>query len=142
MVSYMWVVRVAPVVGTVVAAANKINYAVISQFFMRVQQISINSLQLYPRLVQAAQQVYPGLQGFQNHHVLPTYIATALRSAGMAVPQHLQTIMSRIPTAYHTVITQEIRALFPFGNALANTGPNLQLVLDTLARVYQRYPLP
>jgi len=82
----------------------------------------------YSNLVKAAQNLYPGKAGkIELHHITPKYLGGP--SNGPLVP---------LDAAYHQVITNEFRALRPYGLGPVNTAQRLQI----MQQVYSKYPLP
>lgn len=79
-------------------------------------------------LVKAAQQKYPNKAGkIEYHHVEPKYLGGA--SKGTTVP---------INAAYHQMITNEFRSLWPYGKGI----PSPAQLNEILMNVYSKYPLP
>jgi YD repeat-containing protein len=88
---------------------------------------SQNSAEYRARLAEAEEK-YPGKAGkFENHHIEPKYLGGA--ASGPTV---------RIPAAYHQAITNEFRALAPYGQPRLPPG-ELGRIMNM---VYGKYPLP
>jgi hypothetical protein len=83
--------------------------------------------QLYWRRLEEAKQRYPNSQGFENHHAIPLYLGGTARGTTY-----------RLPSAYHKALTQEFRREWAYGQG----RPDPKQLMDILARVYSRYPLP
>jgi RHS repeat-associated protein len=80
------------------------------------------------RLTAEAEDLYPKLAGKLNdHHIIPKYLGGAKNGA-----------TSRIPAAYHQLITNEFRRLAPYGQKL----PTGDALIEVLKAVYSTYPLP
>jgi RHS repeat-associated protein len=76
-----------------------------------------------------AEKLYPKLAGkFQEHHIIPQYLGGAKDGA-----------TARIPAAYHQLITNEFRALAPYGQKIQRTAEEVGRILQ---QVYSKYPLP
>jgi RHS repeat-associated protein len=76
-----------------------------------------------------AEKLYPKLAGkFQEHHIIPQYLGGATDGA-----------TARIPAAYHQLITNEFRALAPYGQKIQRTAEEVGRILQ---QVYSKYPLP
>jgi RHS repeat-associated protein len=83
----------------------------------------------YDDLVEAARKRYPKKAGrIETHHIVPKYLGGG--PTGPSV---------RIDAAYHQMITNAFRKLWPYG-----TGelPSAQRLLQILRDVYSRFPLP
>lgn len=79
-------------------------------------------------LVKAAQQLYPNKAGkIELHHITPKYLGGAVD--GPLVP---------LDAAYHQVITNEFRLLWPYGKGVPSAS-ELQSIME---QVYAKYPLP
>ena len=79
-------------------------------------------------LVKAAQQLYPPKAVLTElHHIAPRYLGGATN--GALVP---------LNGAYHQVITNEFRSIYPYG--LPNPGE--ARMLEIMEQVYSKYPLP
>jgi RHS repeat-associated protein len=80
------------------------------------------------RLTAEAEELYPKLAGKLNdHHIIPKYLGGAKNGA-----------TSRIPAAYHQLITNEFRRLAPYGQ----NAPTGDALIEVLKAVYSTYPLP
>ena len=92
--------------------------------------------QLYStRLIQLTNGMYPKLVGkFQNHHVIPSYIARAL---GLGTYE----VMVRIPAPLHAYLHRIIQLTFPNKDALRNI-PQIRRTLHELVRAYERALFP
>ena len=83
---------------------------------------------IFNDLVKAAQAQYPGKAGkIQLHHPIPQYLGGAKDQ--VKVP---------LNSAYHQVITNEFRALWPYGNEL----PSATQLNEIMTKVYSKFPLP
>jgi hypothetical protein len=83
----------------------------------------------YDDLVAAAQKQYPKLAGkTQKHHPIPTYIGGDKNQA--LVP---------LDAAYHQLITNEFRKLWPYGKGPIKDLTQRQAIVE---QVYKKYPLP
>jgi RHS repeat-associated protein len=81
------------------------------------------------RLTADAEKAYPKLAGkLQDHHIIPQYLGGAKDGA-----------TSRIPAAYHQLITNEFRALAPYGQKIQRSAEEVGRILQ---QVYSKYPLP
>lgn len=75
-----------------------------------------------------AQQLYPSKAGkTELHHIVPKYFGGD--SKGLVVP---------LDAAYHQVITNEFRRLYPYGQH----PPSLEQLGKILESVYNKCPLP
>ncbi|MGA8035562.1 MAG: RHS repeat-associated core domain-containing protein [Candidatus Acidiferrales bacterium] len=82
-----------------------------------------------PEVTAEAEKLYPKLAGkFQNHHIEPKYLGGAADGA-----------TARIPAAYHQLITNEFRALAPYGQQIQRTAEEVASIMKA---VYSKYPLP
>jgi hypothetical protein len=80
-------------------------------------------------LTSEAEKLYPKLAGkFQDHHIIPQYLGGAKDGATV-----------RLPAAYHQLITNEFRALAPYGQKIERT---LEQIGQIAQQVYSKYPLP
>lgn len=83
----------------------------------------------YEQLLPAAQKQYPKLAGkIQQHHVDPKYMGGAKDGTKVG-----------IDAAYHQLITNEFRALAPYGQKRAYTPEERAAIMN---QVYGKYPLP
>lgn len=101
-----------------------------TQFWMRRTvdpKVVEQTRQLYWRRLQEAKERYPNSEGYENHHVVPTYL--------VGTPDGTT---YRLPTAYHKAITQEFRQEWRYGQG----KPDPRQLMDILTRVYSRYPIP
>ena len=79
-------------------------------------------------LVKSAQKLYPNKAGkIELHHITPKYLGGVKN--GPLVP---------LDGAYHQVITNEFRAIRPYGLGPVNEAQRLQIMKD----VYSKFPLP
>lgn len=79
-------------------------------------------------LVKAAQKLYPNKAGkIELHHITPKYLGGAKN--GPLVP---------LDASYHQVITNELRALWPYGKGV----PSATELQNIMKQVYSKYPLP
>ncbi len=79
-------------------------------------------------LISNAQELYPKKAGTTElHHIFPKYLGG--EADGALVP---------LDGAYHQVITNEFRSIYPYGLPY----PSLEESLDILEKVYTKYPLP
>lgn len=79
-------------------------------------------------LVKSAQKMYPNKAGkIEFHHITPKYLGGATK--GPLVP---------LDGAYHQVITNEFRLLWPYGKEI----PSKSELNEILDQVYRKYPLP
>jgi hypothetical protein len=79
-------------------------------------------------LVKAAQESYPKKAGLTElHHIAPKYLGGATN--GALVP---------LDGAYHQVITNEFRSIYPYGLPT----PGEARMLEIMKQVYSKYPLP
>lgn len=79
-------------------------------------------------LEKAAQKLYPNKAGkIELHHITPKYLGGAKN--GPLVP---------LDASYHQVITNEFRALWPYGNGV----PSASELQNIMKQVYSKYPLP
>ena len=79
-------------------------------------------------LVKSAQKLYPNKAGkIELHHITPKYLGGAKN--GPLVP---------LDGAYHQVITNEFRALWPYGKGV----PSATELQNIMKQVYSKYPLP
>lgn len=80
-------------------------------------------------LVNAAKQAYPKLAEKTNlHHIVPKYLGGPIN--GPTVP---------LNGAYHQMITNEFRALWPYGRGITPSATELE---DIIKQVYFKFPLP
>ncbi len=80
------------------------------------------------RLEQLAKHLYPAKAlRFELHHRVPKYLGGAVHGT-----------VKRINAAYHQLITNEFRRLWPYGRQ----RPNDQQLEEILRRVYEKFPLP
>ncbi|WP_293916373.1 MULTISPECIES: hypothetical protein [unclassified Sphingobacterium] len=85
-------------------------------------------LQYSDDLLKAAQKLYPNKAGkIELHHITPQYLGGAKN--GPLVP---------LDAAYHQVITNEFRAIRPYGLGPVNEAQRLQIMKE----VYSKFPLP
>lgn len=85
-------------------------------------------LQYSDDLVKAAQKLYPNKAGLTElHHITPKYLGGAAN--GPLVP---------LNGSYHQVITNEFRALWPYGKGV----PSATELQNIMKQVYSKYPLP
>ncbi|MBN1205273.1 MAG: hypothetical protein JXB05_10145 [Myxococcaceae bacterium] len=84
--------------------------------------------QLYYQRLAEAQAMYPNSSGYENHHVIPRYLAI--------VPEGTT---FQLRTAYHKAITQEFRREWGYGR---NDKPSHEQLMRILIRVYGKYPIP
>jgi RHS repeat-associated protein len=77
-----------------------------------------------------AEEVYPKLAGktWQLHHLIPKYLGGAEDG-----------VRSRIPAAYHQLITNAFRELAPYGQRIK---PTAEALADIMKQVYTQFPLP
>ena len=79
-------------------------------------------------LVKSAQRLYPNKAGkIELHHITPKYLGGAKN--GPLVP---------LDGAYHQIITNEFRAIRPYGLGPVNETQRLQIMKE----VYSKFPLP
>ena len=139
----------APVIATSLKLFGKINLVQVTRFYQQVAQASAVNGSRLQSLIQSAQAQYPKLTGFQNHHLIPIQLANRLAELGVKIPSNIANITFRIPNAYHRLITNEINVNFPRGlDAFGKTRAfsvhpgDLQSVLRTLEKIYEKFPLP
>ena len=139
----------APAIGIATNMFGKINLSLIHRFYQSVSMLSNMSNGRHQALVLQAQKQYPGLIGWNNHHIIPIQLAGRLAELGIKIPPFLANITVRISTAYHRLITNEISNQFLRGfDALGNVRAfsvhpaNLRSVLNALEKVYDKFPLP
>ena len=82
----------------------------------------------YDDIVNEARKLYPG-KAFKTelHHVTPKYLGGAVNGP-----------MTRIDAAYHQLITNEFRSLWPYGGP----KPSAEELARIMAEVYGKLPLP
>jgi hypothetical protein len=82
----------------------------------------------YDHIVNGARKLYPG-KAFKTelHHVTPKYLGGAVNGP-----------MTRIDAAYHQLITNEFRSLWPYGGP----KPSAEELARIMAEVYGKLPLP
>jgi RHS repeat-associated protein len=118
--------------------------AALTQFVYRVQ--AWMSTSTYTARLSEAIIRYPKLAGraLHKHHVIPEYIVKHLQSVNCPVPSSIANWTVKINPAYHQMITNAIRAQYPFGaaNVFDHHAAGLFKLLSTLAKVYWEYPLP
>ncbi len=79
-------------------------------------------------LVEEAQKLYPQKAGkMELHHITPKYLGG--KGNGPLVP---------LDASYHQVITNEFRALWPYGNGV----PSASELQNIIMKVYSKYPIP
>lgn len=79
-------------------------------------------------LVKTAQKLYPNKAGTtQLHHIAPKYLGGA--ADGALVP---------LDGAYHQIITNEFRSLYPYGQGALDEAERLII----MKQVYTKFPLP
>lgn len=89
----------------------------------------INAANKSDHLLNSAIQLYPKLAERWNwHHIRPKYLGGAIDGAKV----HLN-------AAYHQLITNEFRTLWPYGRGIKPSPSELD---DIVKRVYLKYPLP
>lgn len=93
------------------------------------EKIAANGVGKYSDdLVKAAQELYPNKAGkIEVHHITPKYLGGAKN--GPLVP---------LDASYHQVITNEFRALWPYGKGV----PSATELQNIMKQVYSKYPLP
>ncbi|MBN2132497.1 MAG: hypothetical protein JW741_23545, partial [Sedimentisphaerales bacterium] len=118
--------------------------AVAAFFITALIMVCINYLTVLPRLLQQAAARYPALaNNIHQHHVVPQYIVRALANAGIRLPARLANWTVPLNAAYHQMITNAIRAAFPFGpNVFANNPASLWSLFRVLLSVYTGFPIP
>ena len=80
------------------------------------------------KLIKQAQELYPNKAGkIQMHHVEPKYLGGPKNGT-----------LAPIDAAYHQVITNEFRTLYPYGQSIPN-GLELKNIMH---QVYSKFPLP
>jgi hypothetical protein len=82
----------------------------------------------YDDIVNEARKLYPG-KAFKTelHHVTPKYLGGAVNGT-----------VARIDAAYHQLITNEFRSLWPYGGP----KPSAEELARIMAEVYGKLPLP
>jgi RHS repeat-associated protein len=78
-------------------------------------------------LISAAEKAFPKKVGFELHHIIPKYLGGAVNG-----------LKARIPAAYHQLITNEFRHLWPYGSGV----PSAEKLGQILKAVYSKLPLP
>ena len=91
------------------------------------------------QLIQQAAQHYPDLKGWDNHHLIPRFIADAWRIAGMRVPQYIAEAQVRLPNAYHQLVHNRINDALR-GIDIKNPA-NFQKVLNAIEKAYWEAPM-
>jgi hypothetical protein len=80
------------------------------------------------KLVEEAKALYPGKAAAEElHHIFPKYLGGAADGATKA-----------INGAYHQLITNEFRRLWPYGRG----APTLEKATQIMKEVYNKLPLP
>ncbi|KAA0990471.1 FG-GAP-like repeat-containing protein [Dyadobacter aurulentus] len=96
--------------------------------FLKATIWGVKSVRYSDDLVKAAQKLYPKKAGMTElHHITPKYLGGAAN--GPLVP---------LNGSYHQVITNEFRALWPYGRGIPS-ATELQTIMK---QVYSKYPLP
>ena len=85
----------------------------------KIESLTADAEKLYPKLAKKADQL---------HHVFPKYLGGAKDGE-----------LAKIPAAYHQLITNEFRALAPYGQKIQRTAEEVERILQ---QVYSKYPLP
>jgi RHS repeat-associated protein len=80
-----------------------------------------------PEDINNAQQQFPNKTGVQDHHITPKYLGGD--PSGPTVP---------LDAAYHQLITNAFRELWPYGTGQLPTPEQLQDIMD---QVYNQYPI-
>ena len=83
----------------------------------------------YEKVVEEAKALYPKLAGLKDqlHHICPKFLGGDPNGP-----------LSKIPAAYHQLITNLFRALAPYGGPT----PSPQQTQEIMQKVYTTYPLP
>ncbi len=93
-----------------------------------VEVSSETGIKYSDELVESAQELYPNKAGnIELHHITPKYLGGPVD--GPLVP---------LDAAYHQVITNEFRSLWPYGIG----KPSSEELGNIMNQVYSKYPLP
>ena len=85
----------------------------------KIESLTADAEKLFPKLAEKADQL---------HHVIPKYLGGAKDGE-----------LAKIPAAYHQLITNEFRAIAPYGQKIQRTAEEVERILQ---QVYSKYPLP
>jgi hypothetical protein len=117
--------------ATILVGGGGTGWRAMAARFVRLvgPKVSIGAASQFEALVKAAQLRYPKLAGKTHmHHIEPIFLGGAVN--GKLVP---------LDAAYHQMITNEFRALWPYGSRIL---PNPAQLRNILKNVYSKFPLP